>query len=428
MGLVVPTRRDLLKLALGTGAWLAGTSLGCGSRGRAVAPTAVDSHPRYWVLILLSGGHDTLFTTDPKRAADVDDLVTLPADNQITAAGELRFGPHFAPLARWSQVLTVLNGVQVRTVNHDTGQKQFFHQKTNIVDAMPSVLDVIATQRSGQPLGVAYLNLSARSMHSPAFFGTADQFYFGKGDVFEHVARAKPDELATVAKVMRRQAGELGRSGAGWREAEHTAIYLREVADFFEQVAEVPPLVPADRSSDYVAQSMAESLERAVWLMEHDLCSGVILDLGLLGWDSHIRNEAKQGEMNGLFARFFDGYLEQLHTRRNRHGFLSQRTLTVVGSELGRFPRQNDMLGKDHLPQTSLLLAGPGLRAGRSFGRTGRRMEGLPIAYSSGEPAESGRVPFLDDVGATMLHMAGLDPERYGYTGRVCDFLLDRTA
>jgi uncharacterized protein (DUF1501 family) len=265
-------------------------------------------------------------------------------------------------------------------------------------------------------------------MHSPAYFGTADEFYFGKGDVFEQVARAKPEELATLAKVMRRQAGELGRSGPGWREAEQTSLYLKEVADFFERVADVPPLVPTSKSSDYVAQAMAEGLERAVWLIEHDLCSGVVLDLGLLGWDSHIRNEPKQAEMNGHFARFFDDYLTQLHTKRNAHGFLAHRTLTVVGSELGRFPKQNDMLGKDHLPQTSLVLAGPGLRAGRSFGRTGRRMEGLPIAYSNGDPAEAGRVPFLDDVGATLLHMAGLDPERYGYTGKVCDFLLDRTA
>lgn len=416
-----------MKLALGTGAWLAGASLGCGSKRRA-QPAASTASPRYWVLMLLSGGHDTLYTTDPKTPQDVDALVTLPAHNQIVPAGELRFGPHFAPLARWGPQLTVMNGVQVRTVNHETGQKQFFHLKTNIADAMPSALDLIATRRSGQPLGVAYLNLSSRFMHSPAYFGTADSFYYGKGDVFEQVARARPDELAALAKVLRRRAGELGRSAPGFREAEQTSIYLGEVADFFERVATVPPLVSAERSADYVAQSMAESLDRALWLIEHDLCCGVVLDLGLLGWDTHIRNEAKQGEMNGHFARFFDEYLGELHERKNRHGLLADRTVTLVGSELGRFPRQNDMLGKDHLPQTSFLLAGPGLRKGRSFGTTGRRMEGLPIAYGTGAPAAAGRVPVLDDLGATMLHLAGLDPERYGYSGQVCRFLLDGAA
>ena len=187
-------------------------------------------------------------------------------------------------------------------------------------------------------------------------------------------------------------------------------------------------MVAPERSTDYVAQSMAESLERALWLIENDLCCGVVLDLGLLGWDTHIRNESKQGEMNGNFARFFDDYLGELHTRSNAHGTLASQTVTIVGSELGRFPHQNDMLGKDHLPQTSFMFAGPGLRAGKSFGLTGKRMEGLPIAYADGAPAASGRVPFLDDIGTTLLHLAGIDPERYGYSGEVCKFLLDGTA
>jgi uncharacterized protein (DUF1501 family) len=424
----VPTRRDIVKLALGTGAWLAGASLGCGESRRAPPATLAAPRPRYWIQILLSGGHDTLYTTDAKLARDVDAMVTLPTDNRVVTAGEHRLGPHFAPLSRWASELTVVNGVQVRTVNHETGQKQFFHLKTNIVDTMPSALDIIATRRSGQPLGVAYLNLSSRVMHSPAYFGTADQFYFGKDDVFEQVARSSPAELAALAKVLRQQASTIGRSGPGWREAAQTAVYLREVADFFEHVATIPPMVSTERSTDYVAQSMAESFDRALWLIEHDLCAGVVLDLGLLGWDTHIRNETKQAEMNGTFARLFDDYLADLHARKNRYGLLSQQTVTVVGSELGRFPHQNDMLGKDHFPQTSFLFTGPGIRTGKSFGKTGRRMEGMPIAYSNGDPAASGRVPFLDDVGATLLHLAGVDPERYGYSGKVCEFLLDGAA
>jgi uncharacterized protein (DUF1501 family) len=421
----VSTRRDLLKLALGTGAWLAGTSLGCNKQRAAPIER---THPRYFVLMLLSGGHDTLYATDPKSAKDVDGIVTLPTDTTITTAGELRFGPHFAPLSRWASELTVLNGVQVRTVNHDTGQKQFFHLKTNIGDVMPSVLDILATKRQGQPLGAAYVNLSARSMHTPAYFGTADSFYFGKGDVFDQVSQARPDELAALAKVMRQQARDVGRSAAGWREAEQTASYLDEVGDFFERVAHVPPMISDERSTDYLTQTMAQSIDRAVWLIEHDLCSGVVLDLGLLGWDTHLGNEVKQGEMNGNFVKFFDDYMTALHARKNAHGVLAANTVTVVGSELGRFPHQNDMLGKDHLPQTSFVFAGPGIRAGKSFGRTGRRMEGLPIAYRDGAPADAGRVPVLDDIGATLLTLGGLQPDRYGYTGRVCEFLLDTTS
>jgi uncharacterized protein (DUF1501 family) len=419
----VPTRRDFVKLALGTTAWMAGAAtLGCRPK-----PRRTEAGPRYFVLVLLSGGHDTLYTTDPKLLKDVDDLVTLPTENTIVPAANMSFGSHFAKLSRWGNELAVLNGVQVRTANHETGQKQFFHLKTDIVDRMPNVLDVIASHRSGQPLGVASINLSHRVMHSPGYFGSADKFYFGEVDVFEQASHASPAELDELAKVMRRRAGELAATSGG-REQDQTAVYMREVADFFERVAAVPPLVSAERSTDYVAQSMAESFDRALWLMENDLVSGVVLDLGLLGWDTHIRNESKQQEMSTNFATFFDEYLTQLHARSNRHGSLASRTVTVVGSELGRFPRQNDMLGKDHFPQTSFMFHGPGIVKGRAFGRTGRKMEGLPIAYRNGDAADAGRVPLLDDIGTTLLRVAGVDPERYGYSGEVCEFLLDKTA
>lgn len=418
----MPSRRDFVKLGLGG---LGGLLLtGC---HRGEVKREPRAHPRYWVQILLSGGHDTVFTTDPKLPSDVDSMVTLPKDQPLPASSAgIRFGSHFAPLAPWASTLSVLNGVQVRTVNHETGQKQFFHLKTDITGSRPTVLDIIASQRQGQPLGVASLNVESRNMHSPSYFGTADAFYFGKGDVFQQIAQASADELHTLAKVLRRQAGAV-RPGAS-TAVNQTAAYYREVADFYERVADVPPVTSPQRSTDYVTQLMVESLDRAAWLIEHDLACGVIVDLGVLGWDTHIQNEPKQAEMNGNFARFFNEFLTTLTTRKNQHGVLADNTIVLVGSELGRFPHQNVMRGKDHLPQTSFLLMGPGLRRGQSFGRTGRRMEGLPISYANGDPAASGRVPLLDDLGATMLYLAGFDPEVYGYDGRVCSFLLDRTS
>lgn len=407
-------------MAFGAGASLLAAGCGHATR-RSPRPDA-----RYFVLVLMSGGHDTLYTTDPKQRHEVDALVSLPAENTIATGGDIKFGPHFASLARWSSDLAVLNGVQVRTVNHETGQRQFLQMKTNVAETMPSVLDVIATRRDGQPLGVAYLNASSRIAYSPAYFGTADAFYYGPGNVFDQLATAKPDELRALARTMHQRSETLARKSAGWREAQQTSLYLREVGDFFEHAAVAPPFKRNERSTDYVAQSMAEAFDRALWLIENDLCCGVVVDIGLLGWDTHILNESRQAEMNGSFAQFFDDYLANLNDRRNAFGLLADRTVTVVGSELGRFPHQNTMLGKDHLPQTSFLLAGPGFRKGASYGHTGRRLEGVPVSYTDGARVEAGRVPLLDDVGATLLHLAGLDPERHGNNGRVMKFLLDR--
>jgi uncharacterized protein (DUF1501 family) len=427
-----PSRRDLLRAGLGASvAGLLGAalpSLGC---RRKVSPEEVVARrpsakgPRYYIQILLSGGHDTLYTTDPKTPAQVDPHVALPAQNKVVTHGDLRLGPQFAKLERFAGRLAVVNGVQTRTVNHDTGFNQYFRLATNVNAATPTVLDILGARRDDIPLGATYLNLSNRTMHSPRFIGTADPFYLGKDDLFGQIAAAEPEELDALARLLRRDAGAFVGDAP---EAATTAAYARDVAAFFERAAKVSPLEPFQRSSDYVAQAMSDAMARALWLIENDLTRGVIVDVGLLGWDTHQRNEIKQTEMNGNFVACFADLLSDLATRSNAHGVLAEQTLVVVGSELGRFPQLNDMLGKDHLPQTSFIFAGPGVRAGRTFGATSERLEGLPISYATGEPDPAGRIPVLDDIGATLLHHAGLDPERYGYSGEPLGFLFEDRA
>jgi hypothetical protein len=66
------------------------------------------------------------------------------------------------------------------------------------------------------------------------------------------------------------------------------------------------------------------------------------------------------------------------------------------------------------------------MAAGAVFGRTGRNMEGLPVALGSGAaPTDGtkGHLLQLDDIGATLVQSFGIDPRSHGYTGRVLDFL-----
>jgi len=49
-----------VKLGLGAGAWLAGAALGCSGKKAAPPPVEEKPGPRYWVQILLSGGHASL--------------------------------------------------------------------------------------------------------------------------------------------------------------------------------------------------------------------------------------------------------------------------------------------------------------------------------------------------------------------------------
>jgi hypothetical protein len=51
-------------------------------------------------------------------------------------------------------------------------------------------------------------------------------------------------------------------------------------------------------------------------------------------------------------------------------------------------------------------------------------MEALPVSLASGEAvAQGGHKLQLDDLGATLLHRAGIDPGLYGYNGELLRFL-----
>jgi hypothetical protein len=430
------SRRDFMRLAAGTAAWLMAGGVGCGrgSAGRKNGKdpdTSVNARrPRYYVQLLLSGGHDPVYTTDPKTRGEVRGDIDLPRDNKIVEAGGVRLGPSFAPLGRLADRLAFVNGVQVGTANHETGLKQFVRLKTNVAERMPGALDIIGRQRrQEQPVGSIHLGLLHRVQHTPSYLGAPDRFYYGERTIWDAMAEATPEELAELAAVLQGQArGVRKRLGTALsREGEATVEHLDEAAALLSRVSQVPPFEPSQRAEeDYSGSAMAEGLQRAVWLLENDLTCCVFVDMGLLGWDTHQRNAARQIEMNGQFVRHFAWFLDALAARKNQHGNLAEQTAVIAGSDLGRFPRLNDMLGKDHLPQTAYFFSGPGIAAGRVFGQTGGEMEAHPISLSSGRTPgrAAGREIILDDIGATMMVLAGLDPQRYGYGGAVLDFLL----
>src|SRR5690606_21120600 len=117
----------------------------------------------------------------------------------------------------------------------------------------------------------------------------------------------------------------------------------------------------------------------------------------------HIANAERQLRMNAAFVTHFRRFLDALAATQGAHGPLAEQTLVVAGSDLGRFPRLNDMQGKDHLPQTSFFFAGPGLSTGKAFGGTGKSMQGLALDLATGATAKGTHRPYLDDVGTTIL-------------------------
>jgi uncharacterized protein (DUF1501 family) len=128
------------------------------------------------------------------------------------------------------------------------------------------------------------------------------------------------------------------------------------------------------------------------------------------GWDTHSDNDTDQSL---LFDGLFQG-LERLvalldGTPGPDAARLSDQTVVVVLSEMGRTPQLNGGLGKDHWPYTSALLWGPGLRPG-TLGAHDSNFNGSAINPRSGELDPAGLRVAPKSLGATLLALANIDP------------------
>jgi hypothetical protein len=114
------------------------------------------------------------------------------------------------------------------------------------------------------------------------------------------------------------------------------------------------------------------------------------------GWDSHSNN------FSGLKSRqlpSLDQSVSALLEDLQQRGSLDQ-TMVIVWGEFGRTPIINKKAGRDHWPYCySALLAGGGVQGGVVYGASDKH-----AAYPASNPVG----PW--DVGATMLHCAGIDP------------------
>ncbi|HNH45767.1 MAG TPA: DUF1501 domain-containing protein, partial [Myxococcota bacterium] len=128
-----------------------------------------------------------------------------------------------------------------------------------------------------------------------------------------------------------------------------------------------------------------------------------------VGWDTH-SNIFMQGVHFELLFQDLLAILGELERRSGSGGgSLLEETTVVVCSEMGRTPRINSNGGKDHWTYTSALLIGAGVRSG-VVGGYDDNLIGQTIALDSGEPSEGGTGISSENLGATLLAMADLDP------------------
>jgi hypothetical protein len=370
--------------------------------------------PVHWVFFQLSGGVDAIFTTDPKERRDVEPWVDVPyTADAIGNLGAIQVGPHLASLAHAARRPAIVNGVRIHTANHFSGRIQIERMRVgSLVDA-PMLAQIIGEHRAADiPLAHA-----AQTWLD----GSLDGLFDTSNADFERLARA----LAHVAS--RPSPGSSTATTRSYRDSSALMHRLAATPRFaFEPWA---PAAPRDQPQAATEPGLDRELQRALWLIEHDVCACTSLLLGAgQRWDTHSNNTEGQTMASTSSFPLIARFLTELEHRSCRHGLLADHTVVVIASEIGRYPAINGNLGKDHLPEIPIVLYGPGIATGRDgarYGQTGRHMEALAVDHKTGAGRRGGDFIELDDVGATLLHLAGVaDPSLYGYRGRILPFLV----
>jgi uncharacterized protein (DUF1501 family) len=129
------------------------------------------------------------------------------------------------------------------------------------------------------------------------------------------------------------------------------------------------------------------------------------------GWDTHGGNGAVGGQLDDFFSAL-DQLMDQLaRTPGANAEWLADEIVIVAGSELGRTPKFNGSMGRDHWTYTSMLIAGAGVQGDAVAGETDDSFLAMPIDLGTGRANNAGVLIGTEHVGATVLTLGDVDPQ-----------------
>ena len=404
-----PNRRQTL--ALLTGGLLAGVGL------PRTAQAAVDPGARRFLFIFADGGWDTTYCLSPvfDNAA-----VDMPSDGEWATAGGLSWvsGANRPAVddffSRFGARTAIVHGMEVRSISHERCKRLLFTGGAQ-PDDFPSLLAAASPEHL--PLGhlvvrgPSYAGGAAASVVRIGQRGQLSALLDGSlfnRSVEGHVLPAEAVRAEQDALVAARLARARGLAAVG-APTRLYAGYEQTRADW----AQVPAV--SDVLDVSVADSTAQITAAVELLGSGNSRSVLVSDRGFedLRWDHH----SELGRQAPSYQSLFTNLTYLMQELERRPGLIADRLVdevtVVVFSEMNRFPVLNGSGGKDHWTTTSLMLMGGGIRGDQVVGAYKADMSGVPVVPDTGELDESGVGGVLIDpghIGATLLHLAGVDP------------------
>lgn len=303
--------------------------------------------------------------------------------------------------------IALLNGVSVRSVNHETCAIVALTGATS--EDRPDFATILAYEQR------AAVSLPHLVMSGPVFTGPYSVFVSNAQGRLQQTIDGSL--LTDNDAPLRLPAGAPGRMVDRFLVDRAEALHLAHpkvthTSDYAEALSRARQLVDARYElALFSGASFVGRAQTAITALASGLCRCASVGTGF-EWDSHDDNSVQTGLFEGFFTDMAQ-ILALLDSTMGPEGRpLREDTVIVVTSEMARTPAYNATGGRDHWPYTSMLLMGPGITGDRSFGGYSDLYTGIGVD-PGGDPDPSQPGISAESIGATLLLLGDVDPAEY---------------
>jgi uncharacterized protein (DUF1501 family) len=306
-------------------------------------------------------------------------------------------------LETWGSQTAFVNGIAVGSISHAKCTQMMLTGSRNLDAAdMPTM---IAAQ-TGSSLALPHLVLSG-----PRYPGDLGAFMAPLSPTMTQTMTGEIPSAARYSSAGEALTRDYLAAATSALNADQPDPYLDDYTKAIERMA-VLESAAVDLNID-VGADEATLLEKGISALSMGLSRSLIIQgsqPAYSSWDSHIDNERQQSSCyEHNFAQLLT-LMEKLAAAAGPDGgSLLERTTLLVLSEMGRTPKLNIEIGKDHWPYTSAMLVGAGVRGGNTFGVTNEALVGQRIDLSTGKASESGESLTAASFAAGVLQSFGTD-------------------
>lgn len=375
---------------------------------------------RKFIFVFADGGWDPLCVFAPKFGARHIDME--PDATAYTLAGHTLVDHPQRPnvrrfFERYGRDVAIINGLSTRSVSHEVCAAVATTGGTSA--QTPDWASLVAQG------GASDYSVPSLVLGGPSFPGNLESLVSraGANGQLEMLLQSGLSDLTDgeaeseltgfAARLDRFVGGRASRYSGGRRNRR-----ARLARDLEASVRRVTELKAVNGDLSFEADVGADQVNAAVAALSLGLSRSVsVVDAS--EWDSHEDNTDQIAAFDGLFASLSNLMRQLAETPAQSGRPLIEETTVVVYSEMGRTPLYNGTGGRDHWPYTSVMMMGAGIKGGHTLGAFDDAFTGVGFDPVTGapNPMELG-VP-SKDLGATLVHMAGLNAGTQVPGGRI---------